>query len=363
MPVRIIFRGLILFRFPQAPDPDAGKLVAELINNPNIARRGKQETSSRPPHGPHEHNHDAQIQIATDHGKGDKRVPVTLKPPAFRGQQIRTPGERIDITVLGVDGKPISPTNVEPHESFKRYVPRLVDVIRAGTPEVRQMEGRRRARDPRLIRNTIVLNHGQIRVRQLVTWDEGGFPLDPSRDPRGSRPALTGFVKFVGSDFDGFVASEFVVDIDNATAVNVKSTRNSRLTAKHNGRGQLNHRVPYETVEILITNYEYQENTALPWGLDFQWLFQAAGFEAVDLVGANLDDFAARGARFNRGIYEHERRMLLDPVDDSDRLESFRLGRPFPYLISTVGIEAGKRAGVNSTDEDYRPICIGGQDE
>lgn len=357
MPVRIIFRGLILFRFPQAPDADAGKLVAELINNPNIVRRGTKETSSRPPHGPHEHNHGAQIQIATDHGKGDKRLPVDLKPPGRN-----RPGERIDITVLGPNGEPISPTNVEPHTSFTTYVPRLIDVIRSGTDAVKKMEGDRRAPDRRLIRNTIVLNHGRIRVRQLVTWDEGGFPLDPSRVARGSFPALPGFVKFVGSDFEGYVASEFVVDIDNATAVDVKSTRNSRLTGKHNGQGQLNHRVPYETVEILITNYEYQENTALPWGLDFQWLFQAAGYGAVDLAGANLNDFAARGAAFNRDIYEHERRMLLDPVDDSGLVESYRRGRPFPYLTSTMGLEAGKRGGMVSTDEDYRPICIGGRD-
>lgn len=356
MPVRIIFRGLILFSFPKGSEPDAGKLVARLINKPDIPRRAGKETSDRPPHGPHEHNHGAQIQIAADHGVNDERAPLDLAPPR-NGQ----PGERIDITFVDRDDekKKLPATEVGRESSFNDHVPYLPEVIRRGTDEVRKMK--RGDPDDRLVRNVITVDRGMVRVRQVVTWDAGGFPIDAGR--RAQLAAAPAYLKFVGSDLQGHMASEFVVDVlDENAAVRIESSVNKRLNRIHKPRGVLNHRTPYDTVEILITNYEFQENTAIPWGMDFQWLFEAVGYPAVDLEGDNLREFTTLGSGFNRAVYEHERRMLLDPVAGGDRddTNTYRVGRPFPYLSALTGLTPLKQQ-LAATDEEDRPICIGGQ--
>jgi hypothetical protein len=355
VPVRIIFKGLILFRFPKAGEHDAGKLVVELINKPDIPRRLKTETPDKlrpgkPPRGPHEHNHDAYIQIATDQGDGDERTPVYLDTK-----------DRIDIVCLDASGKQMVPVQVGRDPSFVAHVPQLSEIIRNGTDNVRQMEKKRGARNTDLVRNTITVDRGSIRVRQVVTWDEGGFPWNGDPTLRGVRPAAPGLVRFVGSSLQGHVASEFIVDILDATAIQIKSAKNNKLNKDHRARGNLNHRTPYDTVELLITNYEYQENTALPYGFDFQWLFETAGYPAVDLSGANLDEFARVADRFDHDTYDNERRMLLDPVDTTGSIDSFRLGRPFPYLASVDQLNPLNK-NITSTDEEYRPICIGGHE-
>jgi hypothetical protein len=354
VPVRIIFRGLILFRFPEAPDPDAGKIVAQLINKLDIPRRPKKPSDDRPPHGPHEHNHDAQIQIITDHGVGDERTPIDLD-----GQTNNGPGERIDIVAVDEQGRPLGPGPVERSPSFVAHVPRLSAIIDAGTPNVKEMRAKRGKHNERLIRNVITIDRGSIRARQLVTWDEGRFPLTGDTGA-GASPASPGLVRFVGSDLQGYVASEFVVDID-APGVSIKSSKKNHLNKAHHGRGSLNHRVPYGMTEVLITNFEVQDHTPQPYGLDFQWLFEAAGYPAVDLAGPSLADFSRIGARFNRDVYENERRMLLDPADQSGDIDSHRIGHPFPYLVPDQNSPFA-RGQLKATDEDYRPICVGGDD-
>ena len=79
MPVRIIFRGLILFELPDTGD-NKGKLVAQLINKRDIPNRPKQ-TGPKPkdhsaPHGPHEHDHGGRIQIASGDDKTDVLIPL-----------------------------------------------------------------------------------------------------------------------------------------------------------------------------------------------------------------------------------------------------------------------------------------------
>jgi hypothetical protein len=347
VPVRIIFRGLILFRFPKGTDKDAGKLVAQLINKRDIPRRPTTATDDRPPHGPHEHHHVGQIQIATDHGDGDQRVPVDLDP-----------GDRIEIVAVDENGKPLGASPVQRSASFDAHVPQLGDIIAAGTPNVKSMRDKRGNRRDDLVSNVITVDRGTIRARQLVTWDEGAFPLQSRAG--GESPAMPGLVKFVGSDLTGYIASEFVVDID-APGVDIKGLKKNQMNRSHHGRGTLNHRVPYNMAEILITNFEVQDDTPQPFGFDFQWLFEAAGYPPVDLSGANLDEFSRFGARFNPGVYENERRMLLDPADQSGAIDSHRIGHPFPYLAPDSP-NPFSRARLKSTDEDYRPICIGGTD-
>jgi hypothetical protein len=373
MPVRIIFRGLILFSFPETGD-DAGKLVARLINKPNIRRRRQDTTNDRPPHGPHEHRHDAQMHITTDE-EGARREGAR-KAAAAQGQppketDVQGPpidlavGERVDITAFGAKDLPPGVPNVRPSASFISHVPRLSSIIAAGTPNVQEMAIPKDdlRPDPNLVRNIVTVDRGIVRARQMVTWDEGGFPLlgtEPAMEP-----AWPGFVKFVGSDVKGYVASEFVVDID-AVGVNVGRTTKDKQgkphkhETQHQGRGALNHDVPYGMTDLLFTNYEYQDITALPYGMDFQWLFEAAGYPAVDLADG-LNEWAGIAEAFNPDVYKHERQMLLDPVRTPAELEDYRMGRPFPYLIQDP-FNPTKKGRLASTDEDYRPICIGGRD-
>jgi hypothetical protein len=358
VPVRIIFRGLILFRFPVAPDPDAGKLVAQLINKPIVPTRAGKRTRDKPPRGPHEHNHGAQIQIATDHGVKDERLPVDLVDK-----------ERIDITVLDNKGNAVVGGAVTPEKSFHDHVPKLSDVMaNASIQAVREAARIPLQPNPGLVRNTITIDRGIIRVREIVTWDHGAFPLNGRRgqppgspDDRGRQPASHVGLKFVGSKVHGHMASEFVVDIFDTNRVALTSNKNSRLRRKAGAKGNPNHRVPYDTVEILITNYEMQEHTAVPWGLDFQWLFETAGYASADLA-ADFADFEAFATTFDRAVFDHDREMLLDVAPVTGRRT---IGRPFPYIAESVGVTRLTRlsdAPLATTDEEDRPICIGAFD-
>lgn len=349
MPVRIIFRGLILFRFPKEGEKDAGKLVAQLINKPDIERRPKKATSDRPPRGPHEHHHVGQIQIATDHGAGDQRTPVDLDV-----------GDRIEITAIDDNEQSLGAGQVRRSPSFDAHVPRLSAIVELGTPNVKSAGGKRGNRKGDLVSSTVTIDRGTVRARQLVMWDEGAFPLQ-GQPGSGASPSIPGLVKFVGSDYQGYIASEVVVDID-APGVAIKGMKKNQLNRSHRGRGALNHRVPYNMTEIVVTNFEVQEDTPHPFGLDYQWLFEAAGYPAADLSGNTLNEFSSFGARFNSAVYENERRVMLDAADQTGAIDSHRVGHPFPYLSPDSPNPFG-RARLSSTDEDYRPICIGGTDE
>lgn len=360
MPVRIIFRGLILFEIPESGD-DKGKLVAELINKETIPNRPKKPTQDRPPRGPHEHNHGARIQIATDHGKRDELIPVELL-------------NKEEITISLPAGGTDRP--VRPERSFFDHVPRLSDVMRNGSIDsVRRVADGPLQPNSDLVRNRIVVDRGILRVRNVVMWDHGAFPLSGNRgqagrpDERGRQAATHAALKFVGSNWQGHAASEFVVDVWDANSVELASNMNQRFTRDAKAEGNVNHRVPYDAVEILITNYEVQEHTAVPWGLDFQWLFERVGYPAIDL-DADFTAFDALAATFDRDVYDNDRRMLLESVTGSPDLATFTRGRPFPYVVSPEGVErltplnprsvVLPAASLTSTDEEDRPICIGG---
>ena len=357
MPVRIIFRGLILFEIPEPNE--TGKIVAHLINKEKIPNRLDHMEDHGPhkaPHGPHEHNHVGRIQVAAGDGKADQPIPAGL---LYK--------ENITINVPGGEAGRVA-------QSFYDHVPRLSDVM--GNPSIDAVRAAAHANaSPRLnrelVRNTITINQGTLRVRNAVTWDHGAFPLSGRRgqggagDDRGRQAASHAALKFVGSNWQGHAASEFVVDVWEAHSVEVRTDKDKGFEKNAKATGRVSHRVPYGTVEVLITNYEVQEHIAVPWGLDFQWLFEAMGYPAADLA----DDFAAverLGTTFDSEVFEHDRYLLLERNRD-DRLT---LGRPFPYVVSPQGVERLVRLNPNSvtplppltsTDEEDRPICIGGR--
>lgn len=355
MPVRIIFRGLILFELPES-GPNKGTLVAELINKRVIPNRPTKNTRKQPLRGTHEHNHGARIQIATDHGVKDVLKPIDLADR--ENIAITVPGKTAHRPVRAADG-------------FFDHVPRLRDVMdNASIPTVRRAAAKRPLTpNDDLVRNTITVDSGVLRVRNVVMWDHGAFPLDGNRGARGALSASHVPLRFVGSHWQGHVASEFVVDVWDANLVKLASNKNEKLNRDAQAKGKVNHRVAYDTAEILITNYEKQEHTAVPWGLDFQWLFERVGYESADLA-ADFGAFHTLGMGFDRAVYDNDRVLLLEPMTNPDNLDDYTRGRPFPYVApegreTLTRVQRGNnaatpRADLTSTDEEDRPICIGG---
>ena len=360
MSVRIIFRGLILFRFPGGL-ADPKQIVAHLINKRDLPERSEKKDAQGPEEG-HEHYHEGLIQVLTGDPTED------MAPEPLRRL------EDIDITVNDGTG------GIVIEESFLRHVPQLSQVIDKGKGKVKSpIKGDDTPTRPELIQNTITVDRGRVRVRNVVTWDQGAFPLTRETRP-GAQAASHARINFVGSDESGFFASEFVVDIPDATGVTLRrktdrargeertrltatadekeQKRRDKLNRSHDTKKRLNHRVRYDSVEILITNYEFQGGVAIPWGLDFQWLFEALGYSPVDLNDAGFAEFAAAARAYDADVYVGEVGMLLGrrPNAAGDAPDPFTIGLPFPYIASPAALVSVRQG----TDEESRPICIGG---
>lgn len=349
MPVRIFFRGLVLFRFPDMTDPVPeyrGRIVAQLINAPRPAGA---MAMSHPAGGPHVHG--AEIQIVTGSGISQEFEPVPLPSRA-----------RVFIEVAGnmpVDQAP----------SFQSLVPRLSDVA------VRPEDGIERwvtaGRNVDYIQNTVTIDHGTIRVKDLVTWDGGGYPLTgdygnlPARLPEnyGRLPATPQQLKFMACDVRGHMANEVVVDVFDGNAASIRTDRTvpglrPAIRAMNHDvddtsvaavRGP-NHRTPTDTLDIRITNYPMQREAPVPWGLDFQWLFAAAGYRRQDLSrsrsGDELSAFTAFAERYFEGrLFEEDRAELLPGTE----------GLPFPYIVPGQLPLSALRP---PTDIESRPVCV-----
>lgn len=328
MPVRVIFRGLILFQFPRTGDY-AGKLVAVLVNNPEVT--GGDSTPSGPPleHGRHEHNHDADYQILTGRGEATELIPRALRADV-----------NLDI-ILPPDSQGKKELSVA--RSFLRHVPDLDAVIERGTDDVRKsarVEPKRR-----LIRNIVTVDRGTVLVRDLVAWNEAEFPLSGSPADRGERPRSHALVKFMGSGVRGHMASEVIVEVGDANTVDVRLSTDPK-PQHHAGADAPNPRVPPNTVEILVTNYEYQRGKPVPWSFDFQWLFELARYGAVELGGREFTAWEPFARRYDRALFDSDRALLLPGTT----------GLPFPYLES---YDALTRL-TPLTNELERPLCGSG---
>jgi hypothetical protein len=349
VPVRIIFRGLILFHFPESGD-NAGKLVACLINNPDFT--GGIDESSKPHkgHGKWEHDHSAEIQILSDEDapKHDPK-PVRLDP-----------GVNVDIIVPGGDPKPVSTA-----QSFDRHVPNLQTIIDGATDEIKNA-GRQHPGNRKLIQNVVTVDRGVAHVKKVINWDEDGYPLRGNRAVnRGGRPGAPVRLKFMGSTVQGHMASEVVVEIDDvkqgddviSAADEIKlrtKDKNGKVVEKLNdsrkGPVRPNHRVPIGSVEVLVTNYEFRRDDPVAWGLDYQWLFETVGFGAAPLGGEEFTRWSAFARRYDLSSFESETDLLLGGPDNP-------IGRPFPYIESVRSL-----APVKPMADDYNPpVCAFGQ--
>ena len=344
MPVRIYFRGLILFRFPTEGN-DKGKLVAELLTEPPNRKPG-------PAFQPGQDDHDATIQVIT--GEDVRQLlPGKLNwlRLALGGQRQRvqqllpqslTRRARVEITIPGCkDG------GVTPLKSFTQHVPKIDTLA--------QMAGLKK--DPGInpddyLRATVVVDCGKIRVHDVVTWDNG-FPLPGAN--RGDTPATPAEVKFCGTDAAGHAANECVLEADG-DVVEISSPHDPLLhgsrwqsTRQRNQVGQEN------TTDILVENFEYQRGKPVPWGLDFQWLFARLGYGEADLGAAEVNAFKGEARKYDQ---------VLLAQDESSMLQG-TTGRPFPYIVSNQSLLSltpirNLQTGSPLTATKSRPLCVGG---
>ena len=299
MPVRIIFRGLMLFQIPET-GPNANKLVAYLIND--AAFEGASPG--------HPHDHDAEIQILTGAENGNALLPKVLKREAT-------------LNIVAPRGR----KGVRARRSFSDHLPDLGTIFANATQAVR--DAGRGAPNRGLVQNVVTVDGGIVRVKDVVGWDEGGFPLagDPDGVLLGERATAPAPVRFAGSRVRGHIASEVVVEID-ATGVKLECDHDNRFNIPATGSEKpYDPHLPARTVEILITNFERPGDKPTPWGLDFQWLFQAAGYNAADLSGDEFDAWVSAGTAYDERLFKRERTMFLagDPGKET-------IGRPFPFI-------------------------------
>jgi hypothetical protein len=266
-----------------------------LVNNPEFNGGSKA------------HDHDTEVQILTGEEDGPARVPQVLKRKAT-----------LEILVRGQKG-------VIPRDSFYHHVPDLAHVIANATPAIRGAGRGDPNRD--LIQNVVTVDGGIVRVRDVTVWEQGGYPLSGDPDEVGQRATSPAAVKFMGSTVRGHIATEVVVEID-ADQVDLKCDHDNRFKGTKKGSAKpKDPHIPAETVEILISSFERPADKPAPWGLDFQWLFEAAGYREAELASPEFDDWVRRGQAFDSKLFNDERRMFL-------RGEKNTRGRPFPYIES-----------------------------
>lgn len=327
MPVRIFFRGLVLFRFPK-DGKHAGKIVAELITEP-----AAHKPSGKVPPG--QDDHEAAIAIVTGED-AKQRLPFVLHR-----------GADIDITIgIGPPAAPVTPGPVVRGASFNQYVPKISRLASMITPPLN-----RGPEDNSYVRNTITVNRGRVRVKDVVQWDDGGYPFFSKLDI----PSTAADVKFMGVDVGGIAANECVIEDADTDVVDVDSSMHGEIDGLYRSTRKRNQHAQSNTTNILIQNYEYQRERPVWWALDFQWYFARLGYPPVDLSGGELDAFFRDGRRFDERLLEDDRLSLLpDP----------KKGYPFPYIVSVKSgcIVPPLLPDAPATDIESRPVCIPGDE-
>jgi hypothetical protein len=327
---------LVLFQFRKI-DQGANKLFAFLVTDPTTMPGGS-PGHPKPGIPPGLNDHEAEIQVVT--GEDAKQ----LLPRGLRHRA------RIDITIPGPDG-------VVPSRSYDDHVPKLAQLASKTTPPLQKVkppadnplppnpEPADRLLNWHYIRNVITVNRGRLRVKDVVIWDEGGFPIGGNAAGVGALPATAAEVKFLGTGVSGHAANECVLEIPDTDIVDIESPEHPEIDGIYRSVRRRNQRAQSGTTDILIRNYEYQREKPVPWGLDFQWVFAAAGYGTVNL-GPELDIFDRIGTDYDPDLHAEDRNSLLPGSD----------GRPFPYIVGGDRLTRLKPL----TDIDSRPVCVPG---
>jgi hypothetical protein len=349
VPIRIIFRGLVLFHIVKE-DEENVRIEAQLVDCAKMpgahAASGAHNTQLGATGHSDVHRHDATIQILTatnlDSAPSSSEemrtrtgtmssigqtVPDVLHPRALLG----------DISI----GDPHSGELVNVEESYRKHCPNLSHIL-TNAPGFR-VDGPPKPADRKrneFIKSVVTIYGGTIRVREVVTWDAGEYPLVYSPNT-GGKATTAAEVRFLGSTVRGHMASECVVDIESNVINGAES-----LTGGVDVR------------EILITNFPPPRSLPVPWSLHFFCLFQAAGYIAVpgNLRGSELRWFK----RFARGYHSE------NPPEDYGRAfaedeallgDDGMTGFPFPYLDPADSLSRLKGIRPPLTDPWNRPLC------
>ena len=332
MPVRIIFRGLILFHIPET-----GPLVACLINKPELTGGFDNASRAHKGHGPHEHDHSGEIQILSDeNATGYDPKPVLLRAPVNDVRQ------DVAIIVPGVGEKRVSTAR-----SFDNHVPELETIIAKATDAIKRA-GRKDPGNRKLIQNVVTVDRGVAHVRKVINWDEDGHPLRGKDAPRRERPGAPVLLKFMGSTVRGHMASEVVVEIDDATGIELQSSDKASRALNGSRKGPVhpNHRVPLDTVEVLVTNYEFRRDGPVAWGLDYQWLFETVGYLPAELASDEFRRWSTFARHYDPESFDSETDLLLSGPNHTE-------GLPFPYIESADSLTPLSPL----TDDDNPPVC------
>jgi hypothetical protein len=342
VPVRIIFRGLILFNVDKEGE-ESGTITAKLIDGPEMFHHDMGEAAS-----PHRHVGEMQIY------PGETPVPaveIQAEAPAHGDMHmdaggesassipfeyvILEPGANVNLTIN-------SDQFVQRDDTYKDLCPKLHEIAKTARLE-RHGDKELKAK---FVRNTVTINRGTIRVRDVVSWDAGAPELGNHRRTGINAPVG---VSFIGSDTVGYVASECVIDILDADSVTIddKEFRGIGVPSVH---------VAPNMVEILITNFAPQRTKPLPWSLHYRWMFEAAGYRARPLPKADLDRFEKAVAGYDEATLHAEKAMFLG-ADNGETI-----GLPFPYIDLNNRVVAsltptGSVPALTTADPWDRPLC------
>jgi hypothetical protein len=306
MRVRLIFRGLTIFSFKNAPDlstkglrseegpklPNLGEMTAWLVSDP---RHAKEPLHSHKP---------LWGFIGRDYGMragaGSAGVNLQLPPLTTVALVGHTPP----------DGEP----GIRVHGSFLDYVPLFDDLLPGRTPA----DILNRLHDPAnaFVTRRIVIPTGTVRSREFVKWDW-----------YGNTPARVGFMDTM---IQGFLSNEIVVDIgDDSDLDDHKDDKFLQMSGKGldkklwaRSKKADDDDIDPNVVEVLFSNLPAKRSRPVPWGLHAFTAFEAAGFERR-LAPTYADQYEA----FLNVTKEY------DPIQwafDSDMMGK---GLPFPFLI------------------------------
>jgi len=210
-------------------------------------------------------------------------------------------------TTLRLEGHSSVTPGVLTTAAFDDYVPKLGDLRTdsRGTP------------DPDYVLAKIIVPHGVMRPRDLVSWDY-----------EGNQPST---VAFMGTDFRGCVANEAVLEMgdddDEDTWVDEKhlSIRSdiglpTKLWPLTKGTNYVDETDP-NTLEILITNFTPQRRRGVFWSLHYQSLFSAVGYAPNKSYEntTQYEQFVRNATAFDKDEW------------DAD-LEGMGIGYPFPFI-------------------------------
>src|SRR5262245_48792433 len=309
MRARILFQGLTVFSFDKPAEnakagDNMGTMTAWLISDPKHFDMPL-------------HRHKPLMEfIARDVGKKEGRVETKRWVP-----------QEMKIDLAGHDG----PSGVRLHGSFLDYVPRL-GALKYSALRSREEILASLAKSEHVV-TRVVVKRGIVAARNFITWDW-----------YGNAPARVGYMD---TNFHGFGTNEVIVDIGDDSDFQGDDEKKCLNLSGHGANKVQKHIEPstaegYEfnaslwprsktasdddvdpnCVEVRITNLPAKRRRPVFWGIHFQALFDAAGYQrpAAYTNVNQYNSFVSAASAYDANEW----------TADSTSMNVFH---PFPFLI------------------------------